>query len=398
MSFRKSFRKKEQLIAPEHWFEHLNLRAPKGTHYQKLDDNTVILRPDQGETSFVVKLSLPTDLQHISINNVDDLFELLYRAQREPIVEILHYIVGGNEVSEKDYTTQFGNNDTIHLKHSMFMEEFPPPFDLHIMMNNNKYPFKMERIPFASLTESIFKSNNYSLFDLTLRLDESTNKFNLQFHYDLTRAKTINETLSYESMILDYTTGKIEVLELKQTLEKKEANKHARKVFSYYRKLQEIENHFNISFDLSDHLTITDLENLEKIYISFILNQFYYSPDFKIDELKFTINKNLETEESKNIYSQNESAAFAGDAPLSFSLLGHNFTFIEKIIFPKTSFKNQNTINNAEYEIIVDVQNANDLQIKYSKLFDSSNDLKTTILDMNDLVLELENAVCIDFK
>lgn len=145
-------------------------------------------------------------------------------------------------------------------------------------------------------------------------------------------------------------------------------------------------------------MTITDLENLEKIYISFILNQFYYSPDFKIDELKFTINKNLETEESKNIYSQNESAAFAGDAPLSFSLLGHNFTFIEKIIFPKTSFKNQNTINNAEYEIIVDVQNANDLQIKYSKLFDSSNDLKTTILDMNDLVLELENAVCIDFK
>lgn len=399
MSFKKAFEKKSSLVAPEYWLKNLNTQAPKGTHYKLLDDNTVLLMPNDGKVEFKTKLTLPKDLQHIKIKNSKELMDLMYRTQRIPKAEILGFVVNGNEVTQENYLTHFGSGNIEELEYFFIPQEFPPPFDFTINMNGEDYKFSMKREPFASLTESIFKSDNYKLFQVTMRIDEKTAKVNLQFHYNLSLADSVDDILYYEKMILDYASGKIIIMDLNQELNKKEVRENLEDLFDFYRKLKKIEEYFKTSFDIKRNVMVSDVKNIEKIYSSFILNKYYYIYDFKINGITLKFNKEIAEEELTKNFKEIKKMRFTGYSTVNLNVLGTEFEFIERYLYPKVTIKEIKDSSDDEIEVGLDILKPKNYEQVYWKLFKKSeSNVEDNELDLKEMFKETEKAVCIQIE
>ncbi|MFW3538985.1 abortive infection system toxin AbiGii family protein [Vagococcus fluvialis] len=399
MSFKKAFEKKSSLVAPEYWLKKLNTQAPEGTHYKLLDDNTVLLMPNDGKVEFKTKLTLPNDLQNIKLKNSKELMDLMYRTQRIPEAEILGFVVNGNEVTQENYLTHFGSGNIEKLEYFFIPQEFPPPFDFTINMNGEDYKFSMKREPFASLTESIFKSNNYKLFQVTMRINEKTAKVNLQFHYNLSLADSVEDILYYEKMILDYASGKIKIMDLNQELNKKEVRENLEDLFECYKKLKKLEEYFKISFDIKRNVMVSDVKNIEKIYSSFILNKYYYIYDLKTNGMELKFNKELAEEELTKNLKENTNMGFTGYSTVNLNILGTEFEFIERYLYPKVIIKEIKDSSDNEIEVSMDILKMKNHEEIYWKLFDNSElGAEDNELNINEMLKEAEKAICIKIE
>lgn len=399
MSFKKAFEKKSNLVAPPYWLKNLNTQAPEGTHYKLLDDNTVLLMPDEGKVEFKAKLTLPKDLQHIKIKTAKELMDLMYRTQRIPEAEIIGFVVNENEVTQERYLTHFGSGNIDKLEYFFIPQEFPLPFDFTINMNGEDYKFTMKREPFASLTESIFKSENYKLFQVIMRIDEKNGKVNLQFHYNLSLADSVDDILYYEKMILDYASGKIVVLDLNQELNKKEVRDNLEDLFNCYRKLKKIEEHFKTSFDIKRKVMISDVKNIEKIYSSFIINKYYYIYDLKTNKMTLKFNKEIAEEELTKNLKENTTMCFTGYSTVNLNILGTEFEFIERYLYPKVTIKETKESLDNEIEVSMDILKMKNHEEVYWKLFDNSESgAKDNELNINEMLKEAEQAICIQIE
>ena len=83
MKFKEAFAENENTItAPQSWEKYINLTAPEGSYYIKLDNSQYHLVSKDGTVQMKSNITLPEDLKHIEISSPEDFNKLLYNTQR----------------------------------------------------------------------------------------------------------------------------------------------------------------------------------------------------------------------------------------------------------------------------------------------------------------------------
>ncbi|NSP66005.1 hypothetical protein HRF19_13885, partial [Enterococcus faecalis] len=136
-----------------------------------------------------------------------------------------------------------------------------------------------------------------------------------------------------------------------------------------------------IKFDITQSVTNSDIINLERLYISLILDKYYFYLD-KIRLFSLTL-----TEDIKNKIDKTNKFAMLGYTQVDIHLLNENIEMIEQFVFKEVSSipsaPNENTSDTSKLDFNIEGD-----QFTYRKLLfdDVQND------DMGVIISELEYA------
>lgn len=366
MGFRDAFnRKKKERPVPPAWEKYIESHAPEGTYYEKIGDNDYQLVSDKGGFEMKCNFELPDDLKHISLSSADDVQELLYRTQRSIDVKNVTYILNGKEVGEEVIFKSFGaTEETQQSKHSIIPMKFPKPVNLPIKINDHEYNFQMERQPYASLTKVILSSINNTLIKLIITIDEESQKFTITLNYNFDYVDSVEKILENKKLLIDYHSRKVEVFGQEFNEKKIDNTTDIEKTINFYEKLKKVADKFSITFNVKQNLKYSDVENLEKIYTSFILDEYYYT-----NETISKFNISLKKEEKNVIPSQpKKKFGVSGFNELTLPLLDQEISFTEQFFIPAVEFSHKEEVEDEKTQVWLNVLEE---KRQYKKLFTS---------------------------
>ncbi len=386
MKFKEAFAENENTItAPQSWEKYINLTAPEGSYYIKLDNSQYHLVSKDGTVQMKSNITLPEDLKHIEISSPEDFNKLLYNTQRTIEISRPSYLINDQEVEVTTVVKVFGE-DIKHEKSKYYLipRPFNPPFRLPFKFNEHEYSLLMEQIPYPSVKEVVFESIQDNIFHLKINVVEIYDKINISFTYNFSEAKSLSNIIEYEEMISDYAIGPVEIFGNKIEKTNVKEKENLLNVLEFYKKLYAISRFFDLDFDISQSIMQGDFITLQKIYYSFIENNYYYSEETVDDiTLNFENNDNSSIEEMKL-----NNIAIMGYNKVSISLLNQEFNFTEQFVFKKSEFKNERSTEHGSAVTL----NILDNKIQYKRLFIDVDPPS----DFNDLIPKLDDAKAIE--
>ncbi|HBE2180826.1 TPA: hypothetical protein KL289_002983 [Enterococcus faecalis] len=198
----------------------------------------------------------------------------------------------------------------------------------------------------------------------------------------------MDELYRNHKKLKNFASGRIEIFGSELDLFDQSELKNIQNMIDFYTKLYEVQEFINnskkentIKFDITQSVTNSDIINLERLYISLILDKYYFYPE-KSRLFSLTL-----TEDIKNKIDKTNKFAMLGYTQVDIHLLNENIEMIEQFVFKEVSSiasaPNENTSDTSKLDFNIEGD-----QFTYRKLLfdDVQND------DMGVIISELEYA------
>lgn len=237
----------------------LNKQAPKGYTYDSLKgkDHVYALRGPKDEIQTKVKVKspkFPLKFKGMSIDNMEELFDAMYRTQQSYTFTTCQPGLGKMVL---DYTKPQDKPQDFEIKPAKF--EPVSPIECKIGKKMEKIP--IERVPFPSLTKAKFVSN-HKLIKLVIVLDEKSKKFDLNFGFSFDNLEKLDDYFKNIELIRRFFDkgGKMLENDIKPSENQKEAFKTNHK---FLEELKQLQDHFRVKFDFPHNMTDEDKYNID---------------------------------------------------------------------------------------------------------------------------------------
>lgn len=386
MNFEDAFseeNEKEINVGPKAWQKYINSMAPDGFYYEYMGNGGYQLVSEKQNLKFKFNVKIPEDLKNINLKSGKDLQKLIYRSQRKFEVEVKDIIAGERSIDIEELVKTFSNNvQHEHDKVYLLPRPFNSPTRIPVKFNEETYYFSFQQMAYPSLTKVILESEENNIIHIKLIIDEKIEKMSISLTYNFLKTNSLQEIYKNKDMISNFSTGNIKIFGQYIEFPGEEEQKAIQENLNFYIKLYEIEKMFNVNFNLRYPISTIDIINLEKIYCSFIEEQYYYFSG-EIDSCELTATKETDVNSVEN----NETGmTILGHNPVNITIFEQSFNLFEQFVF-KEAYYNNDRGDKIEEGSKLGFQIASD-KIAYKKLFKEIPEY----IDFDEILSELKNA------
>lgn len=390
MGFKDAFSEEEEKeleIGPEAWQRYIDSRVPDGFYYEYIGNGGYQLVSESQGLKFKFNIKIPEDLKAVNLESGEDLQKLIHRSQRKFEVEVKDIIAGERSIAIEELVQTF-SDDIQHKYDKVYLlpRPFSSPTRISVKFNDTTYYFSFQQMAYPSLTKVIFESEENNIIHIKLIIDEKAEKINISLTYNFLKTNSLQEIYKNKDMISNFSTGNIKIFGQYIEFPGEEEQKAIQENLNFYIKLYEIEKEFNVNFNLKYPISAIDVINLEKIYCSFIEEQYYYFSG-EIDSCELTATKETDVNSVEN---NKTGMTILGHNPVNMTIFEQSFNFFEQFVFKEAYYNNDRT-DKIEEGSKLGFQIDSD-KIAYKKLF---NEIPERI-DFDKILSELGNAKLIN--
>lgn len=252
-------------------YEYVDVKNGKG--------KVVLVRKDRKDLNFELNIEkLPDEIDGLKITK-SNVFDVSYVTQK-PIS------IGNPEVKLNNTTGKFSELIVQSLDvenvgdFTIIPEPFPEidePFVIEIGGENIE--FRIERIPFASLSKSKYQNTNHKFFSLVLTINKHDNNdmdIDVSLNFDINKIETIKEVVELKNVILGFFEKNIHFKGVKKSLINKSKSTdidRINEVIQLYEKFYELERSLGVSFKNDNPFTNKNMMLFKKAYVSTVLRK-----------------------------------------------------------------------------------------------------------------------------
>ncbi|OTE88762.1 hypothetical protein B1K96_33870, partial [Escherichia coli] len=106
--------------------------------------------------------------------------------------------------------------------------------------------------------------------------------------YNLKKANSIAEIYNNKELLQNLAEGNIKIIDKKTEVLTEDQSNDLKHLIFFYSKLYDIEKILDIQFNPKEKITVEDVLNTHKTYVSFVKDDYYYS-DYKHDTFEITM-------------------------------------------------------------------------------------------------------------
>lgn len=288
--FAKNVQKKKK--TPEALKKYLNQDAPKGYHYEQIDDtNTYSLWEDGNNDSygFTFRFKFPFKFEGLTINNIGQLLDAMYRTQKP---------------YKLDYELQ-QNPPTLRVLNGRIDKQFifPRPFEkigpLIVKYGNKEKNINIKRVPYADFKKAKFVSCEGSLLFFESIVDENSFKGTINAKLNFSVLKFIDNYFENRELIRAFNYGEISMFG-EQLIVDLEGKGVFEKNDKLYNALKLIQDKIGKNIEFPKKISLIDLKNT-KIMFESIINH-------RITELKLDTDIELSFDPKKTNVQDKEKS------------------------------------------------------------------------------------------
>ncbi|MBC1990332.1 abortive infection system toxin AbiGii family protein [Listeria seeligeri] len=385
MRFKKGFEDKEnnQIVAADAFIKFLDGEVPSNMHYISKNNKEFYLVPKDKKENHNFKLIINKKelFGDMEIDTVEEFAKLLYRTQKTITgrAEDMKHFIGDISIEHEKMVKLFGK-DVEFKKGNYYItpEPFPPPFEVEYKFGGNKFPLKLERKPYQSLTEVLLESVDEDIFHFRIKLfntDDESLRMNIKISYNFNNAASLDSIIEQKEKIISFSSGHLELLGNSIKLNDGAKDENVLKLFDFYEKLKAISTKLDREFDVSEIIKLSDFINMNKLYYSFVKNKYYYLNE---PVKKFSMFFYLENEDFVPEDMLNKPITCIGSGKIEVNLLNQKFLLKEQFVFKNAIYLPEASSDTQDNEFVFE---PSDDKHRYQKLFerDTPNELMDLI-------------------
>lgn len=283
-SFNKTFNKKpgtERKI-PKAVLDYLNSTVPEGTRYVADKKGNITLIADGKPLSlsgFTVKMPSKYREQAKSFTT-DELYKFAYNAQIRLDVKLDKegcIVVNGQEMPlESLHKNIFDKIKYIGADCVLIPSAFPKPKNITIASDEFSRQLKLKRVPYASLSEIKFESDDDQPLKIQMLIDEKNRQNNFSISYNLGYASTVKEIVETISIFNAVADGQGYLMGEKLSIESgiSESDKFDNQTLTFWKEVLALEDALELEF--KPPKGVPDVETIcivERLYQNLILKK-----------------------------------------------------------------------------------------------------------------------------
>lgn len=349
-------KKSETFQAPKALKKRLNSLAPNGYKYELLEGTTdqYVLRRKENddETSFLIRIKFPLEFEGITIDNIHDLVEMMYRTQKS-------FELDASLQNEPPTFIKLGNGGA--KRQTLIPEPFPKENPIEITIGNTTINVPVKRVPYARLNEIKIISEKDQLINIELILNEETNKirFVAQINEDI--LKTLDDYFLYRDSIKEFYTEGINFFGISNLPDERQIEIFKNKD-SFFYALKAIQEALSKKFDYPRVISREDLFNTKILYESFV--NYRMIAMSKNSKVTFSFEREKYFETNQNLKKGDRIGVVVPPNEKEFDLFGVHFGLLENRVYRDIIFQQIQEENNV-IKLLFDLPNENSYCILY---------------------------------
>lgn len=334
-SFNNSFKSKtlRQQKIPDVTLKYLSNNLPKGVKYISDESGNLMLTSIDGSDITIGGFNpIITDEMRTVLKNqysAEQIAKYAYNTQKSIEMNLKEegiLTVNGEKMSvEKFAYNMFEEFSYINSKFYMIPPKFPEPLELELGCEKYKRKLNFQRVPYASLNESKFKSINEDPLKMEFIICEESHSVHMTLGFDLKKAITVRDIVEtvfiynafYDGngLLMGLPTGKIS--------DKTDGKKFDEKSARFWEKVLEIEEKLNVRFDPpEDDIDFKTICIVEQLYQNLV-----YKNPTKEQEIITSITANVSVNGEINLDELvGKELFFQYNTTTAFKLFGKQFS------------------------------------------------------------------------
>lgn len=352
MGFKNAFKKEKTKInsiqSTIDYFNDTILDDKYQYKYIEKSDRLILTNKDNQDIPIKFKVQFPTGLNSfLKENDIDNKELLLLLHNFFPKGYVPIELSKNNSITPDQLEkTALEKDSQIGQEDKKYFFKLPPlvKFLLNIEVDGNIYPFEMEQVVNNNSTSVKFRSiNDDSIINIELLYRDEKNSLNdlITINYDFKKATSLDNLYKEIPKIQDLTNKEIRVNEnsisnLFNNIQKENINK----ILEFYKKLYQVQNKIaertsnNIRFNITKNITVQDINNLDRLYTSICLDQYYYTNHI-YNTYPLRTNEEDISKIEENI---DKELVILGFRDIELSIMEEKLLLIEQFIFKKAKY------------------------------------------------------------
>lgn len=144
---------------------------------------------------------------------------------------------------------------------------FPPPFEMVFSGNKYKKTMHIHRTPNKSLNVQRYESEEKEPLSVVYYVNVTEEKFTFTLNINVKNAKSVYDVLSSYKIYNAFIDGHGSIADTKvSNIKNVEKNRIPQEAIEFWEKLYKIEQFFNMTFDITNNITVADIRYVEEIY------------------------------------------------------------------------------------------------------------------------------------
>lgn len=391
--FNDAFKKKNTPKIPEALIKLMSKQLPEGYSYIKLDEETLVLNPNEKDR---MTISIP-DLfsilpKEINVTNSNEFALYIYNSQQVIEHDGNELIINGKAFNvEQLIKRPFQNQvmDKIILK----PEPFPEPIPIHVssIKENINLDLYWKRIPSNDIYIQQYGVLGIDGMNINFNLNTRDNSMSMKFNYNFKDEKSIDSLLTNLKLIRAFKENTILFdgfpLEGEVTFQEEEFEFLIASI-ELWEKVIMLEEFFKVKFTVGLDIEIDDVNWIERLYQSFIrkIGTKSYVP---IKSFYLTTDKLLNEQSIKDLKKTGTLLSF--NQSVKLNILGVTLDLFQATSWYDYVIKNVEledgiTDNSFKYQFFID-STTNKGSIEFTTFFNDEQETNDYIMN-TDLITQ----------
>lgn len=345
----------------------MNKKVQEGLHYEYLGDNVFKLSSDDPtKEKMQFKVVLPDEIKKMNLEQ-KDIPKIIFRSQKKVLLKDVKFFINDKQIdSNSMLVSLFKEINLDKGKYYLLPRKFDESIPISITMKKGEYQFITTRVALPDLNHRLYESNYNGIFKLTALVDDLNGMTKFTFNYDIREAKNVDDLIDQKDMILDFIDSNGIYIDKISAMKFSDAELNdLKEIFDFYKMIYDVKKITKLdelnNIKITDNIKMVDYINVQKLYISFVSNKFYYLPE-KYTNISLTFNRNMGQEKD---FFQNDIYITAY-RKINLEILDFNSRFVEQYAFKKIHLDKLIEENEKQYEFDMSVL---DDQFQYSKIY-----------------------------
>ncbi|AEG60355.1 abortive infection system toxin AbiGii family protein [Desulforamulus ruminis] len=357
-NFNKAFRKNPlKTKVPSEVLAALSHKLPDGFKYVNIGEGACGIASDYMHLKFNVKIPEGAIKNKDYIKTANDLANYIYRTQQE--LEVIPdkdgcILINDNKFSFSDLL-HFPLEEKYIKSQGAFVikpEPFPDPFPIEFEANGAKKVILIQRQPYDSIYETLFKSVNDDCLQISYLINERDFSLKLTINISLEKAKTIKEIVTASKLYYGFLNGTLKMGEfpLNQKPDEK-VDEDFSKTIEFWEKVLAVENTLGIVFIPTSRIQHDDGYWIECLYRTLVLKQ-PYRENIKMSTVKM---RNVSFTQEGG-FKKKSGMVFEYLREIAGELLGAKINLIEFSIIYNFIITNATKVDKSENDYDVQIE------------------------------------------
>lgn len=345
----------------------MNKKVQEGLHYEYLGDNVFKLSSDDPtKEKMQFKVVLPDEIKKMNLEQ-KDIPKIIFRSQKKVLLKDVKFFINDKQIDSNSMLVSIFKEINLDKgKYYLLPRKFDESIPISITMNKGEYQFITTRVALPDLNHRLYESNYNGIFKLTALVDDLNGMTKFTFNYDIREAKNVDDLIDQKDMILDFIDSNGIYIDKISAMKFSDAELNdLKEIFDFYKMIYDVKKITKLdelnNIKITDNIKMVDYINVQKLYISFVSNKFYYLPE-KYTNISLTFNRNMGQEKD---FFQNDIYITAY-RKINLEILDFNSRFVEQYAFKKIHLDKLIEENEKQYEFDMSVL---DDQFQYSKIY-----------------------------